>query len=56
MTVKFQCPNCHTDLQIVEEYVGKSTNCPKCGKEFIIPGKSTTFSQETENEPLTKGK
>ena len=49
MSVKFECPNCHEELQVADEHVGKVTNCPKCGREFNIPAKGALDEQGEES-------
>jgi len=41
-TIDMQCPFCHADLEIPEEFAGKEGECPSCSKTIIVPDQRTT--------------
>lgn len=35
--IKYNCPHCNNELNIPEEYAGKSGTCKRCGKAISVP-------------------
>ena len=46
MSLHHSCPNCHALLVIAEGCEGRSTRCPGCLAEFVVPGTPTNTSAE----------
>ena len=38
--IRIKCPGCQATLQLAEELRGKQISCPKCHKQFRLPGMS----------------
>jgi hypothetical protein len=49
MAIRFTC-TCGKELQAREEHAGRTTRCPACGTEQVIPG-STTENVQSQREP-----
>ena len=39
MLIEFKCPHCKTMLQDPGDFAGKTSKCPRCKKEVIVPKK-----------------
>lgn len=44
MTIHFSCPHCQTLLLLPDDCGGRSTKCPECGDNFVIPGTGSPAS------------
>jgi restriction system protein len=42
MAIHFSCPHCQSPLLVPEDSGGRTTKCPGCGDDFVIPGPATT--------------
>jgi hypothetical protein len=40
MPVSFPCPGCHAVLRVRDDLVGKSIQCPRCGRAVTVPAAS----------------
>jgi Restriction endonuclease len=38
MPIHISCPHCQTVLLVPEDCGGRTTKCPRCGDDFVIPG------------------
>src|SRR5690242_13571896 len=64
MPIQVTCDQCGRQLTAKDEYAGRRTQCPDCGKELVIPmsGPGAGFDEEVGpakgyvGEPTTSGK
>lgn len=57
--IELACPHCGVDIDLKEEMAGRTTKCPSCGKQLIVPhppkppdDQSTPESKEGETSAV----
>lgn len=53
--IRFACPSCSSTFTVSDEKAGKTSNCPKCKAQFVIPGEGPPplVPPVPKNAPIT---
>ncbi len=54
--IRFACPGCSATFTVTDDKAGKTSNCPKCKSQFLIPGEAPPPlppSPPKQNAPIT---
>jgi hypothetical protein len=50
MSIRFECPHCKHGAKAPEDSAGKTSVCPNCKQELIIPEKKIVEVPEQQNK------
>jgi DNA-directed RNA polymerase subunit RPC12/RpoP len=54
--IAFHCPSCHAEIEVPDNYAGRSANCPTCNHKIHVPAGGVATDEgppEEMNDPST---